>query len=122
MEAPRFPVTLRVQLTDAALRQLKARASIRGHALDLYADMIFHYSIHERSTTRWNEENLQATNFVYLLVEIPLATKLKLSDWSQRQQVPLAAFTGLLIDAFLRDFEKDPRDFSMIHYVSSQLD
>jgi hypothetical protein len=47
---------------------------------------------------------------------------MRLSRWNEKQPTTLAAFTGALINDFLHDFEKDPRDLAMIHYVSSILD
>src|SRR2546422_1064110 len=50
------------------------------------------------------------------------AVRQRLVAWSEREESNLAAFNGVLIQHFIRQFEKDPRDLSMIHYVSCLLD
>jgi len=115
-------VLLRVQLSDATLRQLKDRAATHGQFLGNYADMIFRYALQDRARSRTVAPLPSAESTIYVTLEIPGSTKSKLCDWGGKQQRSLAEFAGALIDTFLSTFARDPRDFAMIHHVSLLLD
>jgi hypothetical protein len=110
---------LHLQLSDACLKSLKERAAKQGSDLGEYADMIFHYLIRERVAASALAEGSEAA--VYFSVEIPAGTKCRLAELAERRQISLAVFSGMLVGHFMGQFEHDPRDFSMVHYLSTVL-
>lgn len=121
MESIQHKTLLRIRTGDEALRNLKKRAAVQGFSAELYADMVFHYLMRERVTIGPADHPVETEDPVYFMVQIPLATKHRLSEWSERHQLNLASFSGALINLFLRQFERDPRDLILIHHVSSVL-
>ena len=113
---------LRIQLTEPALRELKTRAVHRGIDVDAYGEMIFRYAIHETGAAAARPRVIDSPGGLYFTLEVSPAVRQRLVAWSEREESNLAAFSGVLIQHFIRQFEKDPRDLSMIHYVSCLLD
>ena len=112
---------LRIQFDDSTLKRFKHRAAQRVSDPGVYADMVFHYLMRETVPPAAVGNTPGQEPEIYFLVDIPAATKRRLTELSEHRQVNLAAYTGLLIGFYFRQFERDPRDFSLIHYLSSLL-
>ena len=112
---------LRIQLDDSTLKRLKHRAAQRDSDPGGYADMVFHYLMRETVPQAAVGNTAGQEPDIYFLVDIPVATKRRLTELSEHRQLNLAAYAGLLIGFYFRQFERDPRDFSLIHYLSSLL-
>jgi hypothetical protein len=123
MECSNSKTTLRVRVASATLESLKNRARRRADSLSDYVHKIFHYLIYERSLVNdsWSG-TVQTDEQVYFEISITVPTKQRLLDWSQNHRTSIAAFSGSMIDLFISKFETDPRDFNLIHLISSTLD
>jgi hypothetical protein len=85
--------------------------------------MVLRYALVERAPVRTNSSpSTTDEEDVYYELMVALATRVLLTQWSERQQANLASFAGQVVRAFLARFERDPRELAMIHYVSVRLD
>ncbi len=109
-----------MHLPQQSLAILKERARSNGHDVGRYVEMIFHYALLERrlpkaSTVPGGEEA------IYFAVEIAANVKQRVADWGAQRQHSVAGFSGQIVASFLEQFERDPRDFAMIHHLTTLL-
>jgi hypothetical protein len=113
---------LRIRLPGELLREFKTRALARDDALGEYADKIFHYLWTENLAVTLTYPTMDESEEVYFGVVIPQSTKRRLTGISQGKNVNLASLSGRMVSTFLGEYDRDPRDLSVIHHVSSVLD
>ncbi|MFO1498443.1 MAG: hypothetical protein U1G07_08645 [Verrucomicrobiota bacterium] len=88
----------------------------------VYADVIFRYSLSAASPTDVPPAPALAEEKVYFGLQVPVRTRARLSDWSERTRRNLAEFGGELLAGYLDRFEHDPRDLRMVHWLATRLD
>jgi hypothetical protein len=113
---------VRIRLAGELLREFRKRAAARASSAGEYADMIFRYHWYDGKAVEIRHHKMDESEEIYFTIELPAATRRRLTRTSELERVNLASLGGSIVANFLNEHERDPRDLALVHYVSSIMD
>lgn len=116
---------LHLRLRGETIAALKSRARVTGIAPVEYVELVLWYAALEWRHLEGNAANSTAPaedDELYLAAPLPTRLREHLVARSVEQERNLAAYTGALVEEFLRRFERDPGDLRLVARLSELLE
>lgn len=114
---------LRIKIPVDVIAALKERAAHHGITRNAYALVILRQALRERAEFPPGFEPPAASpDDLYLSTEVPARLRRRLIEWSDRQACNLASFCGCLVERFLEEHDREPRDLMLRHEVELHLE
>lgn len=118
--------SVRVRLNERLHFDMGVRAKEMGQRRDIYCAHVLRYGLIERSIVAeaGAEKAMAALGgnelFIQTIITQPFRTRLE--EESEKAALNIASYCGRVIEAYLKRFERDPRDFLLLPSLDMVLE